>query len=125
MANALEVSGGIHRGRRPTLGDPSQRHPIPVDRIEHSREVAEPVIEGGHAGVAIRQALPTLVVRNETSERRELGEPSPRVGVLPRDVDVRNDPRKTDERDLPLAEHLVGNAHVAVAGIAGFGNPCG
>ncbi len=118
MAHAFRVCGGIDGDSRSALRNASQRDPVGTDRVEHRREIAEAVIERRHARVAIRQPLAALVVRNEPRERRKPSHPGTVLCILPSHLDVRNDPRKANERHIAVTDDLIGDMHIAVARVA-------
>ena len=125
LAHAFGVGRGEHRRCRPALRNAPQRDPIRADGVEYRREITGPLVESWHARVAIGHPLAALVVHDDPREGRKPGQPQPKLGVLPHQLDVRDNPRQADEGDLAFTEDLEGDVHVAVSCIPRLGHPCG
>lgn len=103
-------------------GISSDRHDgaMDPDGIEDGPDVVHPILERRRVPDPVRQAGSALVEQNHAREATQALEPRTAVRLLPVQLEMLDEARDPDERRLPLAEDLVGDVHVAAAGVARF-----
>ncbi len=114
----LGVGGGEELAHRAALGDAEQCRSLAPRGVHHGTQVVHALLEGGRAARAVGEALAALVVAHEPGERlHPLGEVCG-ARVLPHHLLVGDESGHEHEVERTVARDLVGQAHVAVAGVA-------
>ena len=90
-------------------------------RGEHGVDIRHAVLEARDALVAIGEPGAPLVEQDHPRECRQLPAKTRMRGVAPGQVEMRDQPRHHDQVERAVSDHLIGDAHIAVAGIAGLG----
>ena len=108
-----------HRGRfRP----PAQRGSIRPGGVHHGANVVDACLERLLARHSVRQTGAALVEADDPSEAGESLDESSEWGELPRCFEVRETAGHDDHVDRAVAEHLVGDVHVAAPGVLDRGD---
>jgi hypothetical protein len=113
----LRVGSREQRGHRAAVGSADQCSPFRPCRIHHRPDVVHPLLDVWNPHPAVGHAGPPLVEHDHAAERREPLEERRPGPDLPLELDVRDQGRREDHVERPLAEHLVRDPHVAAQGI--------
>src|SRR5215211_4170003 len=111
--------GEDHRERR-ALADAHEHSALGADRVHDRADVVHALLERPERG-GVREAHPALV---EEDEAGEAGKPLHEASVarlFPVGLEVRQPAHDEDEVDVARPEHLVGDVHLARAGVANLG----
>jgi hypothetical protein len=114
------VGGGEQSAHRTALGDPEQRRAVAPGGVHHRMQVARRLLEGGRATETVGQALPSLVVDDQASEGGEAPQHAGGRGLLPEQLEVRDEAGDEHQVEVSLAMDLVGDADAVRVGVVGL-----
>jgi hypothetical protein len=114
---ALGVGRGEQHPERPALGDAEQRRALRAGGVHHRADVVHALLERRHRRDAIGHSGPATIEQHHARERRQTAQERGERRHLPRLLDVRH-PAGDHDHVGTLAEHLVGDVHVAAARVA-------
>ena len=98
-----------------------QRGARAADRVEDGDRVAHLVLEARRRPDPLGQAGPAAIEQDEARERGVALEEAAQARQLPHVLDLGDPTRQEQQVERALADHLVGDAHVAAARVSGRG----
>ena len=122
-ARALGIGRREQDGHRSAFRDTEQDGALAADGIHHRAHV-------GHAGLqrgqtvdvdAVAQAGAALVEHDQPRECAKACHQMAEARVFPLDLEIGNVAGNENQIDRTLADHLIGDAHIAVAGVSRLG----
>jgi hypothetical protein len=90
------------------------------DGVEDGPDVVHPILERRRVPDPVGQAGSALIEQDHPREATQALEPRTAVWLLPVQLEMLDEARDPDQRRLAVAEDLVGDVHVAAAGVARF-----
>jgi hypothetical protein len=94
--------------------------PVDPGRVEDGSDVVHAHLEWRRPLHSVGEARPALVEGDHAGEPSQPLEPGPAVRLLPRQLEVLGKARRPDERNLTVAEYLVGDVDLAASCEARF-----
>ena len=122
LGHPLGVAGGEQRAHPPALGASRQRGALEAARVDHGAEVLGVLLERRAARRRDRRHRCRAGRRSRRARRWPYARSSGGPGATPRELDVTGRPAAGDDLDRSLAEHLIGDAHVAGVRVLRFGD---
>ena len=111
------VIGILAGDDEPFAEAPDQR----ADIVHHGAEIVHPFLKRRHSD-PIRQAGATLVEHDQSRKRRETLEVPALGGILPLQLEIRDEWRNVNEVEGSFADDLIRDVHFARFRVPGFGN---
>jgi hypothetical protein len=87
-------------------------------RVHHRAYVLHPLLERGRIGRAVRQPGAALVDEDQPREPGQTPQETRERRLVPAGLEVRHPAQHEDDIDRPAAEHLVGDARIALPRVA-------
>ena len=117
---ALGIGGGKQHAHRPTLGDAEQRGAFGAHCIHDRADIVHALFEMSDADMPVGEAGAAFVEQDQPGKRSQAGKELSRAGRPPSQLDVGNEARNEDQVKRAVADHLVGNVHIAAFRVACF-----
>jgi hypothetical protein len=110
---ALRVGGREHQAHRAAFGDAAEDGSLAARRVHHRADVVHTRLEVRDPRDAVGEARAALVEQDQPRERREPEVEARDRGLVPRQLDIGERPRRPDEVERAIPDRLERDRDVA------------